>query len=375
MQDLPSVVLPQPFCILLAGGQGARLHELTQAECKPAVTFSGGKLVDFTMANALRSGLRQMLVATQYLPQGLVAHLETVWRPQFGRPLQIRDGKTLQPGGYRGTADAVRANLPDILASGAREVLILSADHVYAMDYRPMIARHRQSGAKVTVAVDQVPIAEAQGFGVLSTASDGRIHAFHEKPRHPQPLAEDPGKALVSLGIYVVDTAWLVQALAGHGMDDFGHDLLPEAVAAGVAQIHRAAEAAGTGFYWRDVGTLASYRLTQLDFIDPAQAPFAAPFALPRPSRERLNAAAQGSVLLPGARLSGRARVQNAILGPGVVIPDGMVIGADPDEDQRWFRVVHDGTVLVTAAMLARHRAARPRPVAMRWCLAPATGR
>lgn len=364
-----------PFCILLAGGQGSRLHELTQTECKPAVSFGSGRLVDFTMANAARSGLHQMLVATQYLPQGLTAHLEASWRACFGPELQIRDGKRLQPGGYRGTADAVRANLPEILASGARDVLVLSADHVYQMDYGPMIARHRASGAKVTVAVHEVHLTLAQGFGVLSARADGRITGFDEKPRYPQPSPDDPSKALVSLGIYVLDLDWLRQALAGQGMDDFGQDILPEAVAEGVAAVHRAAAAQGSRFYWRDVGTLDSYRRAQLDFIDAARAPFQPPMLIQRPSRDAQRAATHGTVLLPGARIGARARVHHAILGPGAVVPDGMVIGEDLDQDRRWFRVVNDGTVLVTAEMLARRRDELLRPQPVGWRMATAGGR
>lgn len=375
MQDLTSVPTAPPFCILLAGGQGSRLHELTLTECKPAVAFRGGRLVDFTMANALHSGLEQVMVATQYRPEGLIQHLEQCWHPRFRHGLQIRDGRRLCAGEYTGTADAVRANLPEILASGARELLILSADHVYRMDYRPMLARHRATGAKITVAVDKVTLDQARGFGVMSAGPDGEITAFHEKPLHPQPAPDDPTRALVSLGIYVVDIAWLAGALAGRGMDDFGHDVLPEAVAQGVAWVHRAAEAAQGAFYWRDVGTLTSYRQTLLDFLSPETAPFPPPMALPLPGRDEQQAAARGTVLMPGARIAGRARVSNAILGPGAVVPDGLVIGDNPDDDRRWFRVIGDGTVLVTPAMLARRREDCQRPAALDWCFASAMGR
>lgn len=374
MQDLTSIPTAPPFCILLAGGKGSRLHELTLMECKPAVAFGDGRLVDFTMDNALRSGLDQVLVATQYRPEGLVQHLEQRWHPRFLRGVQIRDGNRLGAGGYSGTADAVRANLPEILASGAREVLVLSADHVYRMDYRPMLAQHRATGAKVTVAVDEVPLEQARGFGVMSVGRDAQITAFHEKPLHPQHAPDDPARALVSLGIYVLDIAWLAVVLAGRGMHDFGHDVLPEAVAQGVAQVHRAAEAADGAFYWRDVGTLASYRRTLLDFLASETAPFPPPMALPRPGREMRQAAMRGTVLMPGARIAGRARVSNTILGPSAVVPDGLVIGENPDEDRRWFRVVNDGTVLVTAAMLARRREECQRPAAIGWRLVPAVG-
>lgn len=371
MQDLSFVPNANPFCVLLAGGQGSRLHELTREICKPAVPFTGGRLVDFTIANAVSSGLAQMLVATQYQPEALTSHIDRAWRSRFARGVQIRDGKAREPSGYSGTADALRANLPEILASGAREILVLSADHVYRMDYQPMIARHREGGAKVTVAVDEVALAAARDFGVLSAGTDGRVTAFHEKPRHPQPSPGDDGRALVSLGIYVFDTDWLTDLLAEEGMDDFGQHVLPAAVEAGVAQVHCAAQAAEGRFYWRDVGTLASYRTTWLDFVDPEDAPFVTPAGTPGLSREALRAALQHSVLLPGAQLSARARVSNAILGPGTVIPDGMVIGEDPEEDHRWFRVAGDGTVLVTEAMVQRHQQERARPVTIGCSLAP----
>lgn len=346
------------FCVLLAGGQGSRLHELTAMDCKPAVPFAGARLVDFTMANAARSGLRHMLVALQYRPQLLARHLRAVWGPQFPAGLALHDGMSVQPGGYRGTADAVRAHLPDLTASGADEVLVLSADHVYQMDYRAMLHRHRESGAKLTVAVDEIPLAQAGRFGVLTADAAGRVTAFDEKPRHPQPIADRPTHALVSMGIYVIDRLWLSDLLRRTDMDDFGQDVLPEAVAQGVVQVHRT----GADFYWRDVGTLDSYRLAQLDFLATGTPPLLVPASAHLPGREVRRAAGQGNVLLPGAHLGRRARVRQTILAPGAMIPDGMVIGEDPDEDRRWFRVTPGGTVLVTQSMLARRRAEQQRP-------------
>lgn len=357
----PKIPAVDTFCILLAGGQGTRLHELTMSECKPAVSFAGGKLVDFTVANALRSGLPQLLVATQYRPAALIRHLTTEWRHQFPSGLDIRDGYR-RPDGYRGTADAVRANLAEIEASGADEILILSADHVYQMDYRAMIESHRASGAKVTVAVDEVPLAQASSFGVLSADKDSWISAFTEKPARPQPSPDDPMCALVSMGVYVLDRAWLSEMLTSrYDMDDFGQDILPEAVHQGLAQVHRPSSGVDDAFYWRDVGTLDSYRLAQLDFLDPAKTPIALPTVTVKPSRQMLQAAERGSVLLPGARLGYRARVENAIVAPGSYVPDGLSIGEDREEDQRWFRVTCNGTVLVTPAMLDRYREERPR--------------
>lgn len=356
----PSFPATDAFCILLAGGRGTRLHELTSDACKPALPFAGGKLVDFTIANAMRSGLPQLLVATQYLAGGLTRHLQAEWQHQFPSGIEIRDGYRLRPGGYEGTADAVRANLAEIVMSGAKEIVVLSADHVYQMDYREMLDSHRTSGAKVTVAVCKMPLEQASGFGVLSTDSDGSINDFAEKPTRPRAIPDDASHALISMGVYVLDRLWLSEILAFQdGMDDFGQDILPEAVRQGVARAYQAD--IDSPFYWRDVGTLDSYRLAQLDFLDPARAAISLPTATVKPSRQMLQAAERGSVLLPGARLGYRSRVERAIIAPGAIVPDGFVIGESPEEDQRWFRVTRSGTTLVTAAMLDRYREERPR--------------
>ena len=345
------------FCVLLAGGKGTRLHELTAAESKPALPFAGGRLVDFAMENAARSGLRQVLVATQYQSAGLTAHLHRRWSARFPGGLQLRDGAVTPPG-YCGTADALRANLAEIARSGADTVLVLSADHVYRMDYRPMIARHLASGSKVTVAADTAPLDRASSFGVLSAGPQGAVTGFAEKPARPAPVAGDPGRALVSMGIYVFDRRWLETVLADPALNDFGHDILPLAVAQGAAQLHRPE---GEGFYWRDVGTLDGYRLAHLDFLRGGPA---MPFPLPGDwtcPPQALRAAAFGTVLLPGASLGRGARLARSIVAPGVHVPDGLITGRDPAEDAGWFRTGAGGTVLITAAMAGRWREAHPR--------------
>lgn len=362
-------LLSNTFCLLLAGGKGTRLHELTRAECKPALPFAGGRLVDFTLANAHRSGVRQMMVATQYTPQTLWRHLDHTWRGRFPGGLEIRDGEMVCSGGYRGTADVVRGNLDPINDSGASEILVLSADHVYEMDYAPMVARHHATGALVTLAVAEVPVDQATAFGVLAADADGRITDFVEKPRYPRSSPDHPGKALVSMGIYVIDRRWLAGLLATRpGLTDFGHDILPAAVSMGQAQIHHPLPDAGRGGYWRDVGTLDSYRRSQLDCLDPATAPLRLPAAPNAPALPALVAAACGTVLMPGARLGRGARVKRSIVGPHTFVPEGMVIGEDAETDRRWFRVTPDGTILVTGEMLARRAddVAFPVPVPTR---------
>ncbi|RVV98460.1 ADP-glucose pyrophosphorylase [Mesobaculum littorinae] len=378
--------------ILLAGGQGSRLHELTEAECKPAIPFATReRIVDFTLANAVRSGLTLVIVATQYRPATLTRHLFTSWRRHFPGGLVIRDGATVtgRAGGYAGTADAVRANLDTIEAEAPTEVVVLAGDHVYQMDYAAMIAAHRASGAKATVAVDVVAVGAARGFGVLDADLEGRIHAFQEKPVHPAAIPGDPAHALASMGIYVFDWPWLRSRLnetdaAGQGMLDFGGDVVPRAVADGAALAfrlppHAGPQGARARGYWRDVGTLDSYRRTALEFLGNRP-----PCDLPSALRDRAQAPDEtgapvvhkiidrglfrrlaGTVVMPGAFLSAGIRLSDAIVAPGTVIPFGLVVGEDEDEDATWFRRTSGGTTLITARMLARRAAERTRTYAI----------
>lgn len=349
-----------PFTVLLAGGQGTRLQELTSRICKPALPFVGARLVDFTLANIQRSQLVQVLVATQYRPQVLHDHLMHCWGDRLH--LALRNGNDLGPSGYRGTADAVRANLQEILSSGAQEILILAADHVYQMDYRPIVEFHRECGAGVTVGALHVPLAEAASFGVLQAGPNGRVTDFVEKPRFAKQALGAADHALASLGIYVFDRDYLMALLADQSLQDFGHDLLPQAVAEGRAFAWQADKGHAGAFYWRDVGTLQSYRLAALDHLDPDHAPVTPPIAH-RPSRMARWAAQNGSVLMAGAAVSTQSRLNKVILGPDAVVPIGLHLGLDPEEDARHFRLCPDsGTLLVTREMLHAHALSR-RPI------------
>ena len=368
---LPRAALTRTMTVLLAGGHGSRLHELTARTCKPALplltTRKGAlRMVDFTMSNAVRSGLPQMIVATQYRPEALEMHLTRHWAPLFpDAGLVIRNGTSVRGvDGYGGTADAVAANRDLIDAADADELLVLSGDHIYQMDYSALIAAHRASSASVTLAVYRVPVEEARAFGVVQTDTGGRITSFSEKPDQPQEDPHQPGQALVSMGIYVFNWAWLREQLPrDRSSMDFGHHILPAAVAAGVAVACPLPALPGQPApYWRDVGTLDSLRMALLELG--ANAPCAlpvlpgAPFRLTGMAEAFPNAtenpAAIDSVLLPGARLAPGARLKNAILAPGTLVPAGVSIGFDQEEDRRWFRRTADGTVLVTNAMLAR---------------------
>ncbi|SIQ83456.1 glucose-1-phosphate adenylyltransferase [Paracoccus thiocyanatus] len=355
MRQVPPPLPIPTATILLAGGRGSRLHDLTAHEAKPAVFFAGrGRIVDFVMANVVRSGLDRLLVATQFAPATLHQHLPARWGRAFGRGgLVLRDGR----GRYRGTADAVRRNWPQVEAWNAPEVLVLAADHVYDMDYAALVAAHRRSGAAVTVAADVIARRQAQGLGVMTTDEDGRILAFHEKPADPPAMPGRPDCALVSMGVYVFSTAWLRERLL-HDCAlalDFGHDLIPMAVALSEASAYRLPPSASGQSYWRDVGTLDALRRAHLDFLG------APPVCPPQPSLVADWSLGRGSVMMPGAHVPLSARLTNTIVAPGARIPPGLVVGECAVEDGRWFR--RDGdTVLVTQAMLDRREAGRPFP-------------
>lgn len=338
--------------LLLAGGRGSRLHELTAQLCKPAVPFiDGTRIVDFTLSNLVSSGFPSVYVATQYCPAPLERHLREGWPGRLD--LRLRHAPTLtgRPEGSRGTADALRVMRDEIDAIGPSSILVLAADHIYAMDYGPMIAAHRETGATLTVAADTVPRAEGSAFGILEADRGGRISRFVEKPEHPPGSAADPSRALASMGLYVIDWPWLRAYLdANPEAMDFGHHVLPDAVAEGRSFAHVPAQSGP--FYWRDVGTLDALRAAALDFMseDP-------PLPLPR-STAALRPRDEGagildSLVMRGAVVSRGALLSRCVVAPGAVVPFGSEIGTDPERDRASFRRTSGGTVLVTAEMLA----------------------
>ncbi|MDB6452404.1 sugar phosphate nucleotidyltransferase [Falsirhodobacter sp. 20TX0035] len=380
--------------VLLAGGQGSRLYDLTRNECKPALAFGDTRrIIDFTVAGAVRAGLRNMLVGTQYRPETLNMHMRHRWGQAFDT-LSLRHGPTVtgHSAGYTGTAAVLAANIAEIDASGAEEIVVLAGDHVYDMDLTAMIADHLMTGADVTVAVDAVPRREASGFGVMGTDADGRIRMFVEKPDDPPHMPGDPSRALASMGIYVFQWRWLKPVLvedmanprSGH---DFGKDILPRAVASGHAYAHtRPVDAEGRAPYWRDVGTLDAFRRTWLDLqdgharcrlpegvglrrdLDPGHDGFYG-HAL-RAGSLKLTPPALGArrwtmlddtVVMPGARIEPGARLTRAIVAPGTTVPGDLTVGEDMAEDARWFRVTSAGTTLLTQAMIDQRATARVR--------------
>lgn len=379
MQDAPE--LTDVVAIVLAGGQGTRLHELTGRECKPALPFARfHRIVDFTMASLARSGVGQVIVGTQYRPETLTTHLQTVWGPLFDNGMAVKNGPSGR--GYAGTADVLRANAAMLDAMGAKELLVVAADHIYSMDYRYFIEAHRQNGAPLTLAAMPVPREDAGRFGIVTEGPGRRIARFSEKPANPAGMSGDPDHALASLGIYVIDWPWMRDMLLDPAVLDFGEDVIPRAVQGGEAAVWR------WDGYWRDVGTLDGLRQSWLDFEagpPPCRRPFVPGMQLdvtetlsPRdPFQASVNlgglrlmspligsddpdrwTALDRSVLMPGARVSPGVRLSNVIVAAGTVVPHGVQIGDDPVEDRRWFRVSGD-TTLVTSSMLARRGALR----------------
>lgn len=351
-----------PLAIVLAGGHGSRLHELTSGICKPAVPFGGPwRIIDWTMANLARSSVHRTIVALQYKPRALSRHIDTTWSRHFGKDCMLQiHGPTLtgDETGFRGTADALRRILAVLPVSGS-EIIVLGADHIYDMDYDAMLSAHRGSGASATVGAFVVPRRSAHEFGVLSTDATGCVTAFLEKPVNPPGLSDDPDNTLVSMGMYVFDQGWLRDALRRHPeILDIGHDLLPLAQGGGRLFAHRGERIDGRPFYWRDVGSLDTFRQTHCDFVRtrPCSVPVGASSTVPACLQS-----GPSNAVLTGAWVDPRARLSHTIVAPNTRVTSGIVIGEDPDEDARWFRVTPGGTRLVTPTMLARYVEARNR--------------
>jgi glucose-1-phosphate adenylyltransferase len=397
--------------VVLAGGNGTRLGDLTRHQCKPALPFGGHfRNIDFTLSNCVNSQVRRIGVLTQYKPETLIGHLGKGWNflsREAGEFIDQWPAQQRSSGaGYAGTADAVYQNLDLILGQGAKYTLVLAGDHVYKMDYRPMLERHAMSGASVTVACVPVPLEQASAFGVIEVDSSKAIGNFMEKPAPSTLIARD-GKVLASMGIYAFDTDYLASRLerdarARDSAHDFGRDILPAAVREDRAAAFAFLDDAGNPGYWRDVGTLEGYwqahmellgETPSMDLHDPDWPIWTA--AQPVAPAQLISAGSQSGGFVANSMLSGGtvirgAEVTNSVLGTDVhvgrdsvldesVILSGARIGANCflrraiiDCDVR----VPDGTIVdgrmqseTTVALVTRERIAKcasrtdhPRP-------------
>jgi glucose-1-phosphate adenylyltransferase len=403
------------FAVVLAGGRGTRLKQLTDHRAKPAVYFGGKfRIIDFTLSNCLNSGIRQIGVATQYQSHSLLRHLQRGWsflKTEMNEfidllPAQQRVDETSW---YRGTADAVFQNLDVIRRKRPQFIVVLAGDHVYKMDYSLLLTDHVERGAPGTVACIEVPVAEATGFGVMAVNRSRRITDFVEKPANPPAMHDKPDRALASMGVYVFNAQYLYDALEQDlanpdSNHDFGRDIVPRAVRNGEAVAHpfgQSCVASDSGQpYWRDVGTIDAYWEANIDLtaIEPQldmydsnwpiltyqeQLP-PAKFVFNQEGRRGMavdtlvsggciisGSAVERSVLFSKCRVNSYCKLQEAVLLPEVTvgrhsrltrvvidhgchIPEGMVIGEDAVEDARRFERTEKGVTLVTRDMLNR---------------------
>ncbi len=404
------------FALVLAGGRGSRLQQLTDWRCKPAVPFGGKfRIIDFTLSNCVNSGVRRIGVATQYKAHSLIRHLQQGWSFLDGRfdefiellPAQ----QQLTEAWYSGTADAVFQNLAVLRRHSPKYVLVLSGDQVYKMDYGRMIAFHITQQADMTVACVEAPLADASAFGVIGIDDGGRVTNFAEKPAQPQAIPGQPDAALVSMGIYVFNAQFLYEQLIRDADDsrsahDFGKDVIPHIAPRYRMFAHRFADSCvgttpGGKPYWRDVGTVDAYweanrELTkvvpELNLYDrdwpiwtyQEQLP-PAKFVFDDEGRRGMaidsmvsggcilsGAAVRRSLLFSDVRVEARSLVEDSVLLPNVrigsnvvlrravvdrrcEIADGTVVGVDPAHDRRRFHVTENGITLITPEMLGQH--------------------
>jgi len=399
------------LAVVMAGGRGERLKDLTAHRCKPATPFGGKfRIIDFVLSNCVNSGIRQISILTQYKAQSLIQHVHQGWsylRGEFGEFVEVIPAQQqIGEHWYRGTADAVYQNLDVILSHRPKHVLVLAGDHIYKMDYGPMIAYHVEKGADITVGVVVLPAAESKSFGVLTATEWNRVTKFTEKPAVPDTLPSRPDSILASMGIYVFNTRLLERLLTEDAADtssshDFGKNIIPKAI--GTRQVFaypfqdvktRAQS------YWRDVGTIDAYYAANVELVHvkpelniyDSEWPIwtyqvhspPAKFILDEDNRRgmAINSMVAGgcivsgsvvrgsllysdvridehsyieeSVILPHVEIGKSCTIRRAIVDEGCQIPEGTRIGVDLELDRQRFLVTEAGVVLVTTDMLRR---------------------
>ena len=399
------------YAIILAGGRGSRLHELTDWRAKPALYFGGKfRIIDFPLSNCINSGIRRVGVVTQYKSHSLIRHVTRGWghfKKELGESVEILPASQQTSGNwYEGTADAVFQNIDIIRHEIPKYVMILSGDHVYRMDYAGLLAEHSESNADMTVCCLEVPLEEAAGaFGVMEVDENNRIIGFEEKPLHPKPIPGKPDKCLASMGNYVFNTKFLFDQLKKDAVSegserDFGKDIIPKIIKEhNVYAFPFVSAIEDEPAYWRDVGTLDSFFQANMELLSPTPAlnlydakwPIwtyqeqlpPAKFVFDDEDRRGMAvdsivsggciisgakvkrsvlfdevricsySLVKDSVLLPDVVVLKNCKIKNAILDRGCIIPEGMEIGYNHEHDKaRGFRVSEKGITLVTRKML-----------------------
>ena len=403
------------LALVLAGGRGSRLHELTEGRAKPAIYFGGNfRIIDFPLSNCINSGIRRIGVLTQYKSHSLIQHLVDAWsffQRDLGEFIEILPASQRTTGDwFMGTADAVYQNLDIVRTLMPEYVLVLAGDQIYKMDYGALLVNHKQSGAEMTVACVGVSLEEAKGFGVMTVADDLRVLSFDEKPADPQPMPGSRDIALASMGNYVFNTDFLLRKLEADAANemsthDFGKDIIPSIISERRVFAYPFLDPeTGRQPYWRDVGTLDAFWEANMELVavDPELNLYDMEWPIRTFNRQlpsvkfvfrdanrtgkaldsvvsagcvisgsevvdsllfssvRVHSYSriEGSILLPDVEVGRYSRIRRAVIDRGCRIPPGTIIGEDSVADSERFRVSAKGIVLVTAKMLGQESAA-----------------
>ncbi len=406
-----SLLTRNTLALVLAGGRGSRLKQLTMWRAKPAVPFGGKfRIIDFPLSNCVNSGIRKVGILTQYKAHSLIQHVQRGWgfmRGELGEFVELLPAQQrLETSWYEGTADAIYQNIDIIRTHNPEFVLILAGDHIYKMDYGTMLAAHVEAGADITVGCIEVPIEEAHAFGVMSVDADDRIVEFAEKPANPTPMPGNESQALASMGIYIFRTEVLIEELltdaeSAGSRHDFGGDIIPDVIERlKVTAFPFRDGRSGGRAYWRDVGTVDAFWQANLELIGISpelnlydrswpiwtyqdQVP-PAKFVFDDEGRRGMSVDSmvaggcivsgsavrhsllfsnvhvhsycevQDSVIFPEVDIGRRSVINRAVIDKGCIIPPGTRIGVDPEEDARRFHTTASGVVLVTPEMLGQ---------------------
>ena len=407
-----SLLTRDTLALILAGGRGSRLKQLTQWRAKPAVPFGGKfRIIDFPLSNCMNSGIRRVGVLTQYKAHSLILHIQRGWgflRGELGEYIELLPAQQRidEASWYTGTANAVYQNLDILRNHDPRFVLVLAGDHVYKMDYGPMLAFHVEQGADMTVGCIEVPLGEASAFGVMSVDNKQRVVKFMEKPAQPEPIPGAPELALASMGIYIFNTAFLYEQLikdadAKGSTHDFGHDIIPSVIDKYRVMAYPFRDlVTGRHAYWRDVGTIDAYWRANMELIavtpelnlydrewpiwtyqeqwPPAKFVFnddgrrgmavdsmvsggciISGATVRRSllfSNVQVNSQSlvEDAVVLPDSTIGEGCRLRKVVIDKGCDIPKGTVVGEDRAQDFKRFYITDSGVVVVTPEMLGQ---------------------
>jgi glucose-1-phosphate adenylyltransferase len=410
-----SLLTKKTVALILAGGRGSRLMQMTDWRAKPAVPFGGKfRIIDFPLSNCLNSGIRRVGVLTQYKAHSLIKHIQRGWgflRGEFNEFIELLPAQQrIETEWYKGTADAVFQNMDIIRKYGPEYVLILAGDHVYKMDYGEMLACHVKHQADMTVACLEVPLEQASAFGVMAVDDDERVIDFMEKPDNPPPMPGRPDRALVSMGIYIFNAKFLYEQLIRdaddrHSEHDFGKNLIPHMVSRYRVVAHRFSDSCvgseGVEPYWRDVGTVDAFWEANIDLagvtpdlnlydknwpiwthqeqLPPAKFVFndddrrgmatdsmvsggcVISGATVRHSvlfsnvKVHSYATLEDAVVLPDVTIGRHARLKKVVIDKGCLIPEGLEAGFDRERDAKSFHVTPNGVTMITPEMLGQH--------------------